>query len=279
MALLNGNVMGCMHDTTIDLITIHPQPMANFVQSQPGACLGDVVSFTDRSLPLDGITTQWFWDMGDGTTFDIPNFTYTHTDTLDYNIRFYIVNSHGCNSDTINRPFKVYPNPTVYAGEDKVILQGARVIFAPVTTGVELQYLWTPNLYLLNSNNSLKNAVAMNVQESITYTLVVTARGGCQRRDDIYIKVLKAPVIPNTFTPNNDGINDKWLITYLNDYPDCQVEVFTRSGQLVFKSVKGYRTPWDGLRNGKPLPVDTYYYIIDPGFGRDPITGYITLMK
>jgi gliding motility-associated-like protein len=143
---------------------------------------------------------------------------------------------------------------------------------------VQLQYLWTPNLYLVNNNNTIKNVVA-NPQENITYTLIVTARGGCQRRDDIYIKVLKQPVIPNTFTPNNDGINDTWLISYLNDYPDCRVEVFTRAGQLVFKSVKGYRIPWDGMKNGKPMPVDTYYYIIEPGAGRDPITGYITLMK
>ena len=279
MAVLNNNVIGCLHDTTIALTTIHPQPIANFYQSQRSACLGDVVNFADRSVPGDGVTTQWYWNMGDGTTFNIPTFAYSHSDTLEYNIRFYTVNSHGCNSDTINRPFKVYPNPTVYAGEDKTILQGGRVILAPVTTGVELQYLWVPNMYFLNGNNTVKNAVAMNVQESITYSLVVTARGGCQRRDDIYIKVLKPPVIPNTFTPNNDGTNDTWLISYLNDYPDCQVEVFTRAGQLVFKSVKGYRIPWDGKRNGKPLPVDTYYYIIEPGNGRDPITGYVTLMK
>jgi gliding motility-associated-like protein len=278
MAMLNNNVIGCPHDTIIAVKNIHPQPMANFEQSQPGACLGDVVSFKDRSLPLDGVTTNWFWDMGDGTQFNIPAFTYTHQDTLDYNIRFYTVNSNGCNSDTINRPFKVYPNPTIYAGEDKMILQGARVIFAPVATGVELQYLWTPNLYFPNGNNTIKNAEAW-VKEDITYYITVTARGGCIRRDDIYIKVLKPPVIPNTFTPNNDGTNDKWLITYLDDYPDCQVEVFTRAGQLVFKSVKGYRIPWDGKRNGKALPVDTYYYIIEPGFGRDPITGYITIMK
>jgi gliding motility-associated-like protein len=278
MAMLNNNIIGCPHDTIIAVKNIHPQPMANFEQSQPSACLGDVISFKDRSLPLDGITTNWFWDMGDGTQFNIPAFTYTHPDTLDYNIQFYTVNSHGCNSDTINRPFKVYPNPTIYAGEDKMILQGARVIFAPVATGVELQYLWTPNLYFLNGNNTIKNAEAW-IKEDITYNITVTARGGCIRRDDIYIKVLKPPVIPNTFTPNNDGTNDKWLITYLNDYPDCQVEVFTRAGQLVFKSVKGYRIPWDGKRNGKDLPVDTYYYIIEPGFGRDPITGYITIMK
>lgn len=279
LAVLNNNVIGCPHDTTINITNIHPQPMANFTQSKPGACFGDVVSFTDRSLPLDGVTTQWFWNMGDGTTFNVPNFTYTHADTLQYNIQFYTVNSHGCNSDTINRPFKVYPNPTVNAGADRTVLQGGRVQLSPVTTGVELQYLWTPNMYLLNNNNTIKNPVAVNVQESITYTLVVTARGGCQRRDDIYIKILKPPVIPNTFTPNNDGINDKWVISYLNDYPDCQVEVFTRAGQLVFKSTKGYGIPWDGKRNGQALPFDTYYYIIEPGNGREPITGYITLVK
>src|ERR1700754_1318177 len=69
--ILNGGIQGCVHDTTILLNTIHPQPMANFEQSQPTACLGDVVSFKDRSASLDGVTTQWFWDMGDGTTFNI----------------------------------------------------------------------------------------------------------------------------------------------------------------------------------------------------------------
>jgi len=86
-------------------------------------------------------------------------------------------------------------------------------------------------------------------------------------------------MIPNTFTPNNDGINDKWVIKYLNDYPDARVEVFTRTGQLVFRSSKGYATPWDGTKGGKALPFDTYYYIMEPGFGRDPITGYVTIIK
>ena len=41
----------------------------------------------------------------------------------------------------------------------------------------------------------------------------------------------------------------------------------------------GYYKPWDGTKAGKPLPSDTYYYIIEPGEGRKPITGYITIMK
>lgn len=279
MAVLNGNVIGCVHDTVIAISSIHPQPKADFFQSQQTACLDDVVTFIDRTDQSTGTTTEWHWDMGDGTKPGNIRFTHVYADTLEYNIRFYTVNIFGCNSDTINKLFKVYPNPTVYAGEDKMILQGGKVTLNPVTSGVELQYLWTPATYLLNGNNTIKNPVAMGITDDITYKLTVTARGGCKRNDDIYIKVLKPPVIPNTFTPNDDGINDKWLITYLDDYPDCRVEVFTRTGQLVFRSVKGYRTAWDGKRNGKPLPVDTYYYIIEPGFGRDPVTGYITLMK
>ena len=279
LAVLNGNVIGCLHDTTIAIKSIHPQPVADFYQSQPGACLGDVVTFTDRTNQNTGTTTAWYWNMGDGTVLDKPSFTYVHSDTLEYNIRFYTVNIYGCNSDTINRLFKVYPNPTVNAGEDRMILQDAKITLNPVATGVELQYLWSPNLYFLNGNNTIKNPVAIGIKDDITYTLTVTARGGCKRHDDVYIKILKPPVIPNTFSPNADGVNDQWLISYLNDYPDCRVEVFTRAGQLVFRSVKGYGVAWDGKRNGKPLPFDTYYYIIEPGFGRDPITGYVTLLK
>jgi hypothetical protein len=75
--------------------------------------------------------------------------------------------------------------------------------------------------------------VASNLLSDITYTLTVTARGGCSRSDQVFVRLLKAPKIPNTFTPNNDGINDFWTIEYLNTYPDNRVQVFTRTGQLV----------------------------------------------
>lgn len=65
---------------------------------------------------------------------------------------------------------------------------------------------------------------------------------------------------------------------FLNDYPDCRVQVFTRAGKLVFSST-GYDIKWDGTLKGKPLPFDTYYYIIEIGSGRDPVTGYVTIMK
>jgi gliding motility-associated-like protein len=170
----------------------------------------------------------------------------------------------------------VYPYPHVNAGPDRFVLEGGSILLETITFANDPQYAWTPNLYLTDSRIARPRVV--NPKTDMTYRLTITARGGCTLSDDVFVKLLKFPVIPNTFTPNNDGINDKWRIDYLNTYPDNRVQIFTRAGNLVFES-RGYNTPWDGTLKGKPLPFDTYYYIIEPGNGRDPITGYVTIIK
>lgn len=256
---------------------IHPQPHAAYTTNKPSVCIADDVVFTDVTNPLDGTTVAWHWDLGDGSIRTTNSFTYTYTNTDSFYVKMYITNSQGCNSDTTNQLFAVYPYPTVDAGPDKTILEGGSVKFQPIVTGQGLTYLWTPDLYF-NHNNRVKEALAIQVMQDVTYTLTVTALGGCSLSDKVFVKVLKFPAIPNTFTPNNDGINDLWVIQYLNTYPDNRVQVFSKTGQLVFES-HGYSKPWDGTKNGKPLPIDTYYYVIEPGNGRDPITGYVTILK
>jgi len=267
---------GCIHDTDIVLNIIHPQPKANFSINKPAICIGDNVSFADLSDGKDGTVNQWNWALGDATTKTIPSFTYTYTSAGTFNVSLYVVNSQGCNSDTMVQPFIVHPYPVVDAGPDRVVLEGGSVTIAPNVTGNSLQYLWTPSTYL-NSNTS-PAPVASNLLSDMTYTLTVTALGGCSKSDQVFVRLLKAPKIPNTFTPNGDGINDVWSIEYLNTYPNNRVQVFTRTGQLVFES-KGYNAPWDGSLNGKPLPFDTYYYIIEPNNGRTPMTGFVTIVK
>jgi len=84
--------------------------------------------------------------------------------------------------------------------------------------------------------------------------------------------------IPNTFTPNGDGINDTWQIKYLEYYPRSTVNIFDRWGQKVFSSI-GYPIPWDGTYNGRVLPVGTYYYIIDPKTGQGVFSGWLALIR
>ncbi|WP_157682183.1 T9SS type B sorting domain-containing protein [Mucilaginibacter mallensis] len=85
-------------------------------------------------------------------------------------------------------------------------------------------------------------------------------------------------VIPNTFTPNGDGINDTWNIRYIENYPNCTVNIFNRYGTKLFTSV-GYPIPWNGKYNGTNLPVGTYYYIINPGNGQDTVSGYVAIIR
>jgi len=85
-------------------------------------------------------------------------------------------------------------------------------------------------------------------------------------------------VIPNTFTPNADGINDTWDIKYLDLYVNCSVDIFTRWGQKVYSSI-GYSIPWDGTYKGSALPVGTYYYIINLKNGLSPLSGFVVLIR
>jgi gliding motility-associated-like protein len=164
----------------------------------------------------------------------------------------------------------------VNAGPDRLVLEGGQITLSPIVSGSNLSYLWTPNQYFSGSN-TVMNPVVLGVAD-ITYTLTVTGIGGCSKTDQVFIKVLKGPEIPNIFSPNGDGVHDTWLINYLDSYPGCTVQVFNRYGQQIFKSV-GYATPWDGKINGKPVPVGTYYYIVDPKNGRKIMSGYVDIIQ
>ncbi len=265
----------CVHDTTIVLNTIHPQPKADFDYNKPSVCIGDDVVFRDMSDAMDGTTSVWNWNFGDNNTSILQNPSHTYGNIGEYDVTFYSINSFGCNSDTLTKKYNVYPYPVVDAGPDKYVLEGGSTTINPTATGNDLQYLWTPGLYL--NDYHIKTPLCTPLQD-ITYTFIVTARGGCISSDQVFVKVLPMPKIPNTFSPNNDGINDLWVIQHLDTYPGCRVQVFTRTGQLVFES-RGYKEPWNGTMKGKSLPVDTYYYIIEPENGRPPITGYVTIVK
>ena len=100
----------------------------------------------------------------------------------------------------------------------------------------------------------------------------------CSASDSLRVFVLTRPVVPNTFTPNGDGINDTWEIRHLDRFPGCIVEVHATSGSLLFRSI-GYTQPWDGTHRGRALPVGTYYYVVDTKTGDPRMTGYVTIVR
>ena len=80
-------------------------------------------------------------------------------------------------------------------------------------------------------------------------------------------------------SPNGELINDLWNISIKSSYPDMEVTIYNRWGQLVWKSGMGYPVPWDGKSNSADLPADSYHYSIYLHNGSKPIVGDITIVR
>jgi gliding motility-associated-like protein len=65
----------------------------------------------------------------------------------------------------------------------------------------------------------------------------------------------------NAFSPNGDGINDRWIVTNGPCFVKAKVQVFNRFGSKIFDNTD-YKNNWEGTFNGKPLPDGTYYYTV-----------------
>jgi gliding motility-associated-like protein len=84
--------------------------------------------------------------------------------------------------------------------------------------------------------------------------------------------------IPNTFTPNDDGVNDTWNIKNLAYLSKSTVNIYDIRGARVFSSL-GYTSPWDGRMNGKNVPTGVYYYVIDTKTDGKLLSGWVTVLK
>lgn len=195
------------------------------------------------------------------------------TFTINY---VFTANQTGC---TYGQTFQITVNPSPIIQDDNeyIVLEGERLLLKPnvsISSG-SLRYSWSPAATLEQDNIAQPYA---KPTESTTYTLAAISDKGCISVKSIFVKVLKTPVIPNAFTPNSDGINDKWEIAYIDMYSQVKVDIFNRNGEKVYSS-KGYSVSWDGTSRGAVLPVGTYYYIIEPGNGRKAISGHVSIIK
>jgi len=113
-----------------------------------------------------------------------------------------------------------------------------------------------------------------------TYSVYVTDNNDC-KSENTYVTIEQSGedclVIPNAFTPNDDGINDLWEITNIDMFPHARVQVFNRWGQVVFETVSDNEI-WDGIYWDK-LPAGTYIYIIDLNNGTASKTGSVSLVR
>lgn len=134
--------------------------------------------------------------------------------------------------------------------------ESAGLVVEGADPGSDVQ--WTPGEYLSDPTSINPTVVA----EETTAFQVTGNIGECELTDVVSLTVGSPVEIYTAFSPNGDTKNDVWNIKDIERFPTCQVEVFDRWGQSVFKSV-GYQQPWDGTYRGKYLPTGPYYYVIE----------------
>jgi gliding motility-associated-like protein len=168
--------------------------------------------------------------------------------------------------DSLNLAFDITP-PFCPDKPDGVI---ATLVTGGVM-GTDYSYRWTDNSTNRNLSNIPKGS----------YRVIVTDLNGCSIRDSVSVEPINETclVLPNAISPNGDLINDVWNIGMKELYPLMEVKIFNRWGESIWRSEKGYPTPWDGKSNGSELPIDSYHYIIDLHNGSKPIVGNVTIVR
>ncbi len=265
--------LGCTDSTTHNILVQEAADVwatvtdSNFCVNQPIRLRG----YIDGS----GVDSS-YWNMGDGRivrgemdpthTFDKPgNYLVT------FNVYFDL-----CPDTIIKFPIIVNAYPNVNLGADTALCPGEPALFLSDQNnhGPLVQYRW--------STGSTDQIIKVN--QPAYYWLQVTDENQCVNTDTMWVRKACYLDIPNSFTPNGDGLNDYFLPRDLLSYrlSKFEMSIFNRWGQKVFetKSVNG--RGWDGKLNGTDQVMGSYIYIIEAGFSNgteQSFKGNVTLLR
>lgn len=247
---------GCSISDSV-LVTV-AQPFHIQVSGIDTICTG-----SRTQLSVTGATSyQWT----PAATLDAP--TSAHpiakpTVTTQYQVIGF--DAHQCFQDTATIQVAVGAYPVISLGKDTVLATGTQYpLNSTVLNGPVKQWQWSPGDNLSCTNCAVPVATIKN---NICYQVTATNLYGCSASDTVCIKVFcegTQVFIPNMFTPDNDGHNDKLIVRGKGIARVKAFLIFNRWGQLVFErsnfSPNDAGFGWDGSVKGTPAPPDVYVY-------------------
>ncbi len=176
---------------------------------------------------------------------------------------------------------------------EQVILTGmnTQLVATTISASPVIGYIWSPDSVVdfsacTDPNNC--NAPYVHPLTTTTFTVTVMNSDSCTASDTVTVVVNNqySQFIPNSFTPNGDGLNDRFEFDFLGG-TNIEVSVFDRWGGRVYydaaqtNGITGNHG-WDGTKGGKDVPDDTYVYQLRvtyyDGSVKD-ISGTVTLMR
>lgn len=258
---------GCMTDTCYHtaLITSTPVLAGHFHITPSEICVPEEVTFKSTATPAS--THRWTISSANmpDTTFYGANSSFTFTEPGRYSILYKAYEALACaDSVFLSNYINAGKQPTaLFNFEPAEAEVGQEVVFTNQSEGQNVHYSWS---FGDGSNSNEENPTHVyNNENSDNYNVILTVAddANCQ---DMYM----APVpvvdnhmlfVPNTFTPNKDGLNDVFLpvVACVAKY---YIMIYDRNGGLVFYS-DNPEIGWDGSSNGIECPSGIYTYYIN----------------
>ncbi len=251
--------LGCTTSDTVVVNVIQPATLT-VMPTADSICIGQSVL-----LIANGETT-YNWSPANGlSNANISNPLASPDTTTTYQVIGSDYKS--CFADTQYVKISVFNYPTINAGADVTIPSGTTYQINAIGSPDIDSILWTPPTGLSCTNCFTPVAAPIT---TTTYIADVINNGGCKASDSITIIVLcnnNNLFIPNTFSPNGDGVNDVFYVRGKGLSRVQSILIFNRWGQVVFEkkdfAANDPSAGWDGTINGKPGPVDVYVYTVE----------------
>lgn len=272
------NSFGCSATDSVAVTVIQPIQITTSLNDT--LCVGSSVQLTASGAEV----YQWLPATGLNNAA-IPNPIANPTTTTTYQVIGR--DSKNCSSDTGVIVVTVYPIPQVNILQSTITANVGEVI--PLTTTYSndvTTWRWIPDKYLSCADCALPNAT---ITDKIKYVVLASNPGGCTSRDEVTIEPLCNGLnifIPNTFSPNGDGVNDVFYPRGKGVFQIKTLRIFNRWGEVVFTKkdfpANEAAYGWNGTYNGKQLTADVYVYTMEVLCNNNEILtfkGDVTLLR
>ena len=250
------DIHGCSDSDGVNVTVIKKNPVSS--SDDKHICIGQSVELSASG----GSSYQWTPATGLSNS-SVANPLASPGNTTTYTL---IIRQGDCFSDTAKITVNVHGLPTVDAGPDQTSIAGNTVQLNALGTGIK-SYTWTPVENL--SCTDCANPVA-TMMKTTKFIVTVANEWGCTASDDVNVTVscdANQLFIANTFTPNGDGVNDRFYPQGKGISSVQRFRVFNRWGELIFDAanipLNNAAAGWDGKFKNEPLKPDVFVYIVN----------------
>ena len=255
--------------------TVNVFALPNVVVNSANICLGSIASLTANGAN----TYSWSPAIGLSTTTGNSVFANLTSSTIYYVIG---TNINGCKQiSTSTVTINPLPVASFSANPSTALIQNPIINFTDLSSGASIN---TWNWFFGDGGSSNQQNTTHTYTNVGIYpvTLIITSTAGCKDSIAHTIEIdAGSVVIHNAFSPNNDGLNELFIIDNITDFPSNHVYIYNRWGQLVWHAEHYNNTSvaWNGTsEDGTALYAGTYYYTVEI-VGKKNVKGWVELTK